>query len=57
MEDLVSPAQAAKMLGVSITTLRNWEKANKIECVKTLGGHRRFKLEDITRILKGELAK
>ena len=50
-QELISPAQAAKMLGVSITTLRNWEKAGKIKCIKTLGGHRRFKVDEIKKIL------
>ena len=51
-QELISPAQAAKMLGVSITTLRNWEKAGKIKCIKTLGGHRRYKRSEIEQILQ-----
>lgn len=50
-EKLISPKEASKMLGVSLSCLRNWEKAGKIKCVKTLGGHRRFKLEEIKRII------
>lgn len=51
MEELVSPRQAAKMLGVCIVTLRNWEKDGKIQCVKTLGNHRRFLLSEIQKLL------
>lgn len=52
MEDLISPAQAAKMLGVSAMTLRNWEMDGKLKCLKTLGGHRRYLLTDIEKMKK-----
>lgn len=51
IEELISPKKTAKMLGVCIVTLRNWEKNGKLECVRTLGGHRRYKLEEIKKIL------
>lgn len=49
---LVSPGAAAKMIGVSTETLRNWERSGKIKAVKTLGGHHRYKLEDVEKMLK-----
>ena len=52
MEELVSPKQAAKMLGVCTDTLRNWTKDGKIKCVKTAGGHRRYKLSEINKLLE-----
>lgn len=54
MEELISPAQAAKMLGVTVMTIRSWENQKKIKCVRTLGGHRRFKLAEIEKLLKDE---
>jgi excisionase family DNA binding protein len=48
---LISPKQAAEMLGVTIYTLRNWNIAKKLVAIKTMGGHRRYKLEDIKRII------
>ncbi len=36
---------ASKALGVSIDTLRRWEKAGKIEAIRTPGGTRLFKVE------------
>jgi excisionase family DNA binding protein len=53
MDEIISPKEAAKMLGVSITTLRNWENDKKIKCVRTLGGHRRFRLAEIKKIMEG----
>lgn len=51
MDKLLTPKEASKLLGVTIDCLRKWERAGKIKCVKTLGGHRRFKLEEIKKIL------
>ena len=42
---------AAIILGVCIKTLRRWEINNRITCFRTLGGHRRFSLQEIKRIL------
>ncbi len=40
------------MLGVSPNTLRNWDEARKLIAHKTLGGHRRYFLSDVKRILE-----
>jgi predicted site-specific integrase-resolvase len=44
MERLVSIGEAAKALGVSITTLRRWEALGKLVAEHTAGGHRRYDL-------------
>lgn len=46
-QKLVSIGKTAEMLGVSINTLRLWDQEGKLQPVKTLGNHRRYKLEDI----------
>ena len=51
MEELISPQKASKILSVSTDSLRNWELMGKLHCVKTLGGHRRYKLEEVLQIL------
>lgn len=51
MDNLINPKQAAKMLGVTPDCLRHWENAGKLQCVRTLGGHRRYKLKDIKKLL------
>ena len=51
MEKLISPKIASEMLSVHPVTLINWEKSGKINCVKTLGGHRRYKLKEIENII------
>ena len=32
-------------------TLRRWDKSKKIACFRTIGGHRRFSIKEINRIL------
>jgi putative resolvase len=42
MNRLIAIGEAAKILGVSITTLRRWEKEGKIISERTSLGHRRY---------------
>lgn len=42
MEQLLTMSEVAKILNVSQTTLRNWDKQGKLKALKTLGGHRRY---------------
>lgn len=38
--DLISIGDAAEILGISIDTLRRWDKSGKLRSVKSSGGHR-----------------
>ena len=42
MEQLLTLSEVAKILHVSHTTLRTWDKQGKLRCSKTPGGHRRY---------------
>ncbi|MGC8530160.1 MAG: IS607 family transposase, partial [Leptospirillia bacterium] len=44
MDRLVGIGEAAKALGVSITTLRRWEAEGRLIAEHTPGGHRRYDL-------------
>jgi excisionase family DNA binding protein len=44
MNRFVGVGEAAKVLGVSISTLRRWEKENRLVPEHTPGGHRRYDL-------------
>ena len=44
--------EASDILGVSISTLRRWEKEGKITSSKTSGGHRRYSIEDLSKYNK-----
>ena len=44
-------SEAALLLGICTKTIRRWDAAGKIECKRTLGGHRRISLIEIECIL------
>jgi len=48
--EVMSPGRAAAALGISIETLRRWEKAGKIAAFRTPGGQRRFDRSEIERV-------
>lgn len=50
LDDLLQIGEAAKLKGVSIDTLRRWEKSGKIQSVRTEGGHRRYRVADLLKI-------
>jgi excisionase family DNA binding protein len=43
----LTAGDAAGILGVSVQTLRQWADEGKVRAFRTLGGHRRFRPEDI----------
>lgn len=49
----VTPREAAKELGVSTDTLRRWAEEGRITVELTAGGHRRYDLAEIRRMLAG----
>ena len=49
------PGEAAKVLGISNATVKNWIYNDKLRTVKTLGGHHRVLEEDIERHLRSKL--
>jgi predicted site-specific integrase-resolvase len=47
MKKLVSIGDASKILGVSIPTLRRWDKEGRLVPIKTDAGHRRYDISEI----------
>lgn len=48
----VAIGAAAKMLGVSIDTLRRWDASGKLKANKSSGGHRYYDLEELQRFTR-----
>lgn len=46
----LSIGKSALFLGVSVVTLRRWEKLNKISSFRTFGNHRRFFFDDLLKL-------
>ena len=49
-DDLVPIGKAARLLGVSVDTLRRWAEAGHIASTRTVGGQRRFALSEVDRV-------
>lgn len=48
--DLLPIGDTARLLGVSVPTIRRWESEGKIAGTRTLGGQRRFARAEIDRV-------
>ncbi len=48
---MFSVSQTALRLGVCVKTIHRWDKASKLHCFRTVGGHRRIPLSEINRLL------
>jgi molybdopterin-binding protein len=50
-ENLLSPREAAQVLGVSYPTLKQWIYKGKIRTIKTAGGHHRIPEDQVDKFL------
>jgi excisionase family DNA binding protein len=50
--EYLTPREAAEMLGVSPKTVVRWAAEGRIPSLVTLGGHRRFKRQEIEDLLQ-----
>jgi excisionase family DNA binding protein len=53
-EQPLTAAQVAAMFGVDPKTVTRWAKAGKIACFFTLGGHRRYRITEVERLMNGD---
>lgn len=53
MAELLKLAEAARLVGVSYPTLKQWIYKGKIRSVKTAGGHHRIPREEVERLTGG----
>jgi len=44
---ILRPCEAAALLGVRLSRLRSLEAAGRLVTVRTLGGHRRYRQDDV----------
>ena len=56
MSKLLSLQRTSEIIGVTKKTLRIWDNDGKLTSVKTVGGHRRYREEDVNRYV-GEITK
>ncbi len=54
-EPLLTPAEVASMFRVDPKTVTRWAKAGKLSSIRTLGGHRRYRADEVRKFLDGGL--
>jgi excisionase family DNA binding protein len=50
-ETLLTPAEVAAVFRVDPKTVARWAVAGKLNAVRTLGGHRRYRADEVMRLL------
>ena len=51
MRNLLTSAEVARIAGVGPTAVKRWADAGTLPCIRTAGGHRRFKRDDVDRFM------
>src|ERR671919_1301038 len=52
-EKLLTPAEVAALFRVDPKTVTRWAKAGKLSSIRTLGGHRRYRADEVRKFLEG----
>jgi excisionase family DNA binding protein len=50
-DTLLTPAEVAALFRVDPKTVTRWAKAGKLSSIRTLGGHRRYRADEVRRFL------
>ena len=51
VEKLLTPAEVASLFRVDPKTVTRWAKAGKLNSIRTLGGHRRYREVEVRALL------
>ena len=51
---LLTPGEVAQLFRVDPKTVTRWASDGKLTCIRTLGGHRRFRAEEVYALLRDE---
>lgn len=50
-DTLLTPAEVASLFRVDPKTVTRWARSGKLSCIRTLGGHRRYREAEVRRLL------
>lgn len=50
-EELLTPGEVARMFGVDPKTVSRWSDAGRLDALRTLGGHRRYRVGEVEALL------
>lgn len=51
-DELLTPGEVARLFGVDPKTVSRWADAGKLDALRTLGGHRRYRLGEVEALLE-----
>ena len=49
--------EAARILGVNVSTIKRWTDDGQLECIRTAGGHRKFIMSQLSKFLEANRNK
>ena len=52
---LMTPAEVAAIFRVDVKTVTRWANAGKLTSIRTLGGHRRFREQEVRELVAATL--
>jgi len=53
-EQLLTPSEVAALFRVDPKTVTRWAKAGKLNSIRTLGGHRRYRASEVHALLEAQ---
>lgn len=51
-ETLLTPSEVANMFRVDPKTVTRWAQSGRLSSIKTLGGHRRYRADEVKALLE-----
>lgn len=55
-DQFLTPAEVAALYRVDPKTVTRWEKAGKVPAMRTMGGHRRYRVGDLLKDLLTQMS-
>lgn len=52
LDVLLTPAEVAKLFRVDPKTVTRWAQSGKLSSIRTLGGHRRYRRQEVEMLLR-----
>jgi len=55
--EYLNSEEAANVLGVNVYSIKRWTDEGKLECIRTVGGHRKFQMEHLANDIENNKKK
>ena len=56
-EPLLTPGEVAALFRVDPKTVTRWAQQGKLSAVRTLGGHRRYRADEVSALLRDGISQ